>query len=282
MKSYTISSLAIAFAALTSVSQAYFYTTSIDNSSTWKSGEKVTVNWIAKPDTADGGEPAATYSVMLKTGNDSDQQDIAQVVTNASIDKKSFTFTVPSNVPAGAYFLQFESGPINNWSTRSSVDGSSNWTPLGTGAEAKAAAAALANGGTVPGRAIATSEGASAVESESAIETGDSETEKTSVATATATATATASASASVSAKTSTGSAKTASSSATSAITSKSASASASASKSAVTSSASRATNSVVPTGTPDEESAAGIGASFTMTGLVAALGASFALNRML
>ncbi|KAJ1976667.1 hypothetical protein H4R33_006389 [Dimargaris cristalligena] len=148
MKSYTLSTFALAIAALTQAGQAYFYTTNLAYGEAWTPGQSTTIVWEAKPVTGESA-PGKTYTALLKTGGDTDQQTIATIAANVPIDQTTLTFTPPANLPKGMYFVQFVSGDLNNWSTRASVDGGDSWTPLGTGAEAQKKADALASGSEV-------------------------------------------------------------------------------------------------------------------------------------
>ncbi|KAJ1643485.1 hypothetical protein IWQ61_010524, partial [Dispira simplex] len=49
------------------VGQAYFYTTNLDQSTAWKSGETVTVNWTPNPEGDELAQVGETYTVYLKT-----------------------------------------------------------------------------------------------------------------------------------------------------------------------------------------------------------------------
>ncbi|KAJ1961822.1 hypothetical protein IWQ62_003736, partial [Dispira parvispora] len=176
---YFISSL-LFLCATAHVGQAYFYTTNLDQSSAWKSGETVTVNWTPNAEADEAAQIGDTYTVYLKTGGDLDQQTIVPVAVNVPISNQEVKFTVPDNLPPGKYFLQYSSGEVNNWSTRASVDGGTTWTPLGEGEEAQAKADELAGGKTVANKSdVRDSESSNTESSEdsTADATDDSETD---------------------------------------------------------------------------------------------------------
>jgi hypothetical protein len=109
---YTLASLLLAVMV-----QANIFPTTPVSSTRVPAGGVLNTQWIESNE-APFANQSSSYDLFLMTGGDLNQVQVSLIGTKIPISKTSVPFTLPDNLPPGAYFVKFVVGGQSVFSTR--------------------------------------------------------------------------------------------------------------------------------------------------------------------